>query len=207
MSVFSGLMPELCRADKNNVTSVIAWLSFLLIQDPEKLRAQMAAAMTQQRASAQMQAQAVGSWVATDSQDGAGGATQADCDPVPKPELTKMIDGAAKKAGVDPALVTEVARKESGFRPCAVSSKGAQGLMQLMPQTQWTFAVSNPFDAHQSVEGGTKLLKQLLDRFHGDLKRTLAAYNAGTALVEKSGGIPEIPETQNYVHDILRRMP
>jgi len=127
------------------------------------------------------------------------------CDPVPKPQLSEMIEAAAQQHGVDPGLVREVARQESAFRPCAVSNKGAEGLMQLMPATQAQFDVSDPFDARQSLDAGTKLLKQLLDRYHGDLSLALSAYNAGPGTVDNAGGIPEIPETKNYVLNILSR--
>jgi hypothetical protein len=127
------------------------------------------------------------------------------CDPVPKSDLLQMIDQAAEKEGVDPALVREVARQESAFRPCAVSVKGAEGLMQLMPATQMQFSVTDPFDPGQSLDAGTKLLKQLLDRYHGDLSLALSAYNAGAGTVDRAGGIPEIPETRNYVLSILNR--
>ena len=108
--------------------------------------------------------------------------------------------------GVDPALVREVARQESGFRPCVVSPKGAEGLMQLMPATQAQFQVRDPFQAEESLAAGAKLLKQLLDRYNGDLSLALSAYNAGSGRVDKAGGIPEIPETKNYVAEILGRL-
>jgi len=127
------------------------------------------------------------------------------CPPVPQPELSQMIDDAAGREGVDPDLVREVARQESAFHPCAVSPKGAAGLMQLMPATQMQFGVSNPFDPGESLEAGTKLLKQLIDRYHGDLTLALSAYNAGAGRVDKAGGVPEIPETKNYVYNILSR--
>ncbi len=127
------------------------------------------------------------------------------CDPLPRPKLIQMIDDAARKESVDPALVREVARQESGFRPCAVSSMGAEGLMQLMPATQFQFDVTDPLDAGQSLEAGTKLLKQLLDRYHGDLPLALSAYNAGAGRVDKAGGVPDIAETRSYVMSILGR--
>lgn len=127
------------------------------------------------------------------------------CDPVPQPELAKMIDESAQKNQVDPNLVREVARQESGFRPCVVSVKGAQGLMQLMPETSAQFQVANPFDAKQSLDAGTKLLKTLLDRYHGDVSLALSAYNAGAGRVDRAGGVPDIPETKNYVLSILSR--
>ncbi len=117
-----------------------------------------------------------------------------------------MIDAAAQHQSVDPQLVREVAREESGFRPCAVSPKGAEGLMQLMLTTQIQLQVQNPFSAQESLEAGSKLLKQLLDRYQGDLAQALSAYNAGPDRVDKAGGVPKIPETQNYVSDILKRL-
>jgi soluble lytic murein transglycosylase-like protein len=78
--------------------------------------------------------------------------------------------------------------------------------MQLMPSTQIQFQVSNPFDAKQSIDAGSKLLKDLLDRYHGDLSLALSAYNAGATTVDRAGGIPEIPETKNYVMDVLTRL-
>ena len=128
------------------------------------------------------------------------------CDPVPQPELSTMIDHAASDNGVAPSVVREIARQESGFRPCAVSPKGAEGLMQLMPATQNQFQVIDPFNPMASLDAGTKLLKQLLDRYHGDLSLALSAYNAGAGTVDKAGGIPQIPETQNYVSTILNRL-
>lgn len=127
------------------------------------------------------------------------------CDPVPPPELSKMIDEAAEKQGVDKGLVREVARQESGFRPCAVSSKGAEGLMQLMPATQMQLQVGDPFDPRQSLEAGSKLLKTLLDKYNGDLSLALSAYNAGAGRVDKAKGVPDIPETKAYVLSILTR--
>ncbi len=129
------------------------------------------------------------------------------CDPIPQPQLTGMIDDAARRQGVDPALVREVARQESGFRPCAVSVKGAQGLMQLMPSAQIQMQIGDPFDAKESLEAGAKLLKQLLDRYHGNLTLALSAYNAGPSRVDREGKIPEIPETRHYVETILGRLP
>jgi soluble lytic murein transglycosylase-like protein len=128
------------------------------------------------------------------------------CEPIAQPELSMMIDSAADKGGVEPSLIREVARQESGFRPCAVSPKGAQGLMQLMPSTQELFQVIDPFNPIASLDAGAKLLKQLLERYHGDLSLALSAYNAGAGTVDRAGGIPRIPETQNYVANILGRL-
>ena len=118
-----------------------------------------------------------------------------------------MITGAATAQKLDPALVRAVIRKESGFRPCAVSSQGAMGLMQLMPETAAHFNLTDPFNAVENVKAGTQFLKQLMDRFKGDLKLTLAAYNAGPGRVEAdSASVPDIPETQNYVDQILKAL-
>ena len=118
-----------------------------------------------------------------------------------------MIETAAHEQGVAPSLVREVAREESAFRPCAVSSKGAEGLMQLMPATQAEFGVNNPFDPQQSLGAGAQLLKQLLELYQGNMMLALSAYNAGAARVDQANGVPNIPETQNYVSDILSRLP
>ncbi|MGH9559568.1 MAG: lytic transglycosylase domain-containing protein [Bryobacteraceae bacterium] len=181
------------------------WLAVFLMQDSpaqaERARATMTASIERQRASVKKQAESAGAAMYWNPAPPAAPA----CDPVPRPELSKMIDESAKKNGVDPSLVREVARQESGFRPCAVSSKGAQGLMQLMPETQAQMQVSDPFDPRQSLDGGAKLLKQLLDRYHGDYSLALGAYNAGASRVDKAGVIPGITETRNYVLSILDR--
>jgi soluble lytic murein transglycosylase-like protein len=166
----------------------------------------MAPSLEQQRASVKKQAAAAGSAMVPWSAPQASAASASfDCDPMPQPELGKMIDEVSEKQGIDASLVREVARQESGFRPCAVSSKGAEGLMQLMPATQVQMQVSDPFDPKQSLEAGSKLLKQLLERYDGDLPSALSAYNAGAGRVDKAGGVPNIPETQNYVLSILNR--
>ncbi len=184
----------------------------------DRARAAMESSLAQQRASVQRQARAAGAsmipWTpATASapreerfNDSPSIMFQPQCDPIAQPELTDMIDGASTKNGVDPLVVREVARQESGFRPCVVSQKGAEGLMQLMPATQDQFRVGDPFNPMASLDAGTKLLKQLLDRYHGDLSLALSAYNAGAGTVDKAGGIPQIPETQRYVSNILSRL-
>jgi soluble lytic murein transglycosylase-like protein len=128
------------------------------------------------------------------------------CDPVPEPELTKLVQESAQQEGVKPELIRAVIAEESGARPCAVSWKGAQGLMQLMPATSEQFGVKDPFDPRQSVEAGTKLLKQLLAKYNNDVSLALAAYNAGEGRVDKDGGVPQIPETQHYVTDIQSKL-
>ena len=169
----------------------------------DRIRAAMAKSLASQQASVRRQIEAAGP--ARKSLDAAPLAA-AMCEAISQPELVRMIDVAARHENVDPLLVREVARQESGFRPCAVSPKGAEGLMQLMPATQIQLQVQNPFSAQESLDAGTKLLKQLLDRYHGDLSQALSAYNAGPARVNAAGGVPKIPETQNYVSDILNRL-
>jgi soluble lytic murein transglycosylase-like protein len=171
----------------------------------DRIRAAMEPALAKQRASVRKQIEAAGANLTSWNLPGSA-PEGADCDPVPQPELGRMIDEAAQKENVNPDLVREVARQESGFRPCAVSPKGAQGLMQLMPETQAQFQVKDPFSPKESLEAGSKLLKDLLDRYHGDLSLALGAYNAGADRVDKAGAVPDIPETKNYVLDILTRM-
>ena len=129
------------------------------------------------------------------------------CDPLPSEQLDKLVTENSKESGVQPDLILAVISQESGARPCAISPKGAQGLMQLMPAVAAQFGVHDPFDPKQNVEAGTKLLKQLLEKYNGDMKLTLAAYNAGSGRVDSEGGVPPIPETINYVIDILSKLP
>ena len=116
--------------------------------------------------------------------------------------LANAIGDAAKKHGVDPRLLAAVARRESRFNAAAVSPVGACGIMQLMPATAKYLGVKNVFDARESVFGGAKYLRTLLDTFHGDLDLTLAAYNAGPGAVAKYNGVPPFRETRAYVSSI-----
>lgn len=129
------------------------------------------------------------------------------CEPIPEKELHPLLLSAAQKEGVDANLLRAVAEQESGFRPCALSPKGAMGLMQLMPATAQELGVHDPFDPQESLSSGARLLKQLLARFGGDTALALGAYNAGPGRVEQSGGVPAIPETLRYVQEILSRLP
>jgi soluble lytic murein transglycosylase-like protein len=126
------------------------------------------------------------------------------CPPLPEETLGPLLASASKKSGVAANLLRAVARRESAFYPCAVSPKGAQGLMQLMPATASDLAVRDPFDPEENMHAGARYLKDLLARFGGDLKLALAAYNAGPASVAAAGGVPDIPETRNYVDAILQ---
>ena len=117
-------------------------------------------------------------------------------------EIDAAIEKAASRHNVDPNLVRSVIKVESDFNPNAVSRKGAMGLMQLMPQTARQLNVKNPFDPQQNVDAGVRHLKKLLESYGGDIKLSLAAYNAGTGAVARSAGIPPIAETQNYVRRI-----
>jgi Transglycosylase SLT domain len=116
--------------------------------------------------------------------------------------LDRIVREAAERHQVDPALVKAVITTESGWNPQAVSRKGAVGLMQLVPQTAQRFGVNNSFDPAQNVEGGTTYLRSLLDRYNGDLPKSLAAYNAGERAVDLSGGIPDYRETRMYVQKV-----
>jgi soluble lytic murein transglycosylase-like protein len=98
--------------------------------------------------------------------------------------------------------VKAVISTESGWNPRAISPKGAVGLMQLIPGTAQRFGVDNRFDPAQNVEGGTMYLRSLLDRYNGDLTKSLAAYNAGEGAVDRTGGVPQFPETQRYVQKV-----
>jgi soluble lytic murein transglycosylase-like protein len=109
------------------------------------------------------------------------------------------ITAAAKKHGIDPALLAGLVKQESGFNPNAGSPAGARGLTQLMPGTAAGLGVANVLDPVQNLDGGAKYLRQQLDAFGGDVTRALAAYNAGPGAVQRYGGVPPYAETQNYV--------
>jgi soluble lytic murein transglycosylase-like protein len=124
--------------------------------------------------------------------------------PATKPNLQEVIKGASEKHSLDEDLINSVIRAESGFNPHAVSPKGARGLMQLMPDTASGLGVSDTFDPKANVEGGTQYLRWLLDRYHYDLAKALAAYNAGPHRVEQYRGVPPYAETRAYVARIIR---
>ncbi len=118
-----------------------------------------------------------------------------------------MIADHSRREQVAVDLVRAVIHAESAFNPIAVSSKGAMGLMQLMPATARELGVKNPFDPDQNIRGGVAYLRRLLDRFNGSVELALAAYNAGMGNVEKYGDVPPFKETKNYVKKITGAAP
>ena len=121
---------------------------------------------------------------------------------LPPPEISHLVEQTASRLQVDPQLVHAIIKVESEYDSKAVSSKGAMGLMQLIPETAQRFGVENPFNPKENIEGGVSYLKHLLDLFGGDLPLSLAAYNAGEGAVQRSGGIPSFAETQDYVRKV-----
>jgi hypothetical protein len=122
--------------------------------------------------------------------------------PLPSTRYDPFIERVATEMSIDPALIKAVALVESGFNPRAVSPKGAQGLMQLMPATARSYGVSDPHDPYQNLRAGAQHLRSLLDEFDGDLTLALAAYNAGSGAVRRHGGVPRYRETQDYVRKV-----
>ena len=125
--------------------------------------------------------------------------------PTSRAEINNLIDKYASESGLDVDFVKAVINQESGFNPNATSKCGAMGLMQLMPGTAKGLGVTNAYDPAQNIQGGTKYLKGLMDRFDNNKSLALAAYNAGPNAVKKYGGIPPYQETQNYVKSVLAR--
>jgi soluble lytic murein transglycosylase-like protein len=121
-----------------------------------------------------------------------------------KMDIPAAVTAASNKHGIDADLLYSVIGAESGFNPRAVSRKGAQGLMQLMPGTADQLGVQDAFDPRSNVDGGTRYLRELLDRYHYDLAKALAAYNAGPQRVEQYHGVPPYRETRAYVSRIIR---
>ena len=117
--------------------------------------------------------------------------------------MDRIFEEAAEKYGVDVDLLKAIGKAESGFNASAVSSAGAIGVMQLMPATAKSLGVTNPYDARQNIMGGAKYISQLLDKYDGNTRLALAAYNAGSGNVDKYGGIPPFEETQNYVKRVM----
>jgi soluble lytic murein transglycosylase-like protein len=118
-------------------------------------------------------------------------------------EYESLIDQAAARYGLDPAVLHGLIEQESGFDPSATSSAGASGLTQLMPGTASSLGVADPLDPAESIEGGARYLSGLMSQFGGNTEDALAAYNAGPGAVEQYGGIPPYAETQSYVSKVL----
>jgi hypothetical protein len=120
-----------------------------------------------------------------------------------QPDPKTLVRNAAVKSGLPPEFVESVAKVESAMRPDAVSPKGAIGVMQLMPSTAYALA-ADPKDPEQNIDAGTRLLRELLIKYDGDVVKALAAYNAGSGAVDRYHGLPPYPETQNYVNKVIR---
>lgn len=118
--------------------------------------------------------------------------------------IAELIEAFSAEHGLDSALIRAVIQAESNFNHRAISRKGAQGLMQLMPSTIWRHSVGDAYDPHENIGAGVRHLRQLLDQFQGDLRLALAAYNAGENAVLRYRGVPPYPETRDYVTKVLR---
>jgi len=168
----------------------------------------MRASIEKQRAAVRKQAQAAGATLIPWSPGPplSPDPAQPECDPIAADVVTPLIESAAKANDLQAPLVRAVIEQESAYRPCAVSRKGAQGLMQIMPDTAGELNVKDVFDPKDNIAAGAKYLKQLLDKYKGDNKLALAAYNAGPAAVDAVNGVPDIQETRDYVDAILKKL-
>lgn len=131
---------------------------------------------------------------------------EGDCPALETDYVEALIARAARKHSLSTQLLRAVMRQESAFKPCAVSIRGAQGLMQLMPATALELHVSDPFDPEQNVEGGARFLKQLLRKYKGDLRLALVAYNAGASRADQLDPVEYPVETQGYLANILAEL-
>jgi len=118
-------------------------------------------------------------------------------------DLNAIISNASSRSRIDPDFIASVIYAESGNNPRAVSRKGAQGLMQLMPETAKNLGVTNSFDPAENVDGGVRFLEELLHRYNDDAAKALAAYNAGPARVQQYHGVPPFPETRSYIARVI----
>lgn len=182
------------------------------VRQREAIERAMAGALARQRAAVQAQVRTAqsggGSFFTTPWSEPliAAPAAVNGCDPIPHEQLGPLIREIAAREGLTPDLLRAVIQKESAWLPCAVSQKGAQGLMQLMPATAWELGVADPFDPAENVAAGARLLRRLLSRYGGDLALALGAYNAGPAYVDAFRGLPPFRETLNYVSSILGKV-
>jgi soluble lytic murein transglycosylase-like protein len=178
---------------------------------PQSAGDRMRASIEKQREAVRKQAKDAGATLIPWSPSALGEAPAAAapppaCDAIADEVVTPLIEGAAKDNSLPVNMVRAVIEQESGYRPCAVSPKGAQGLMQIMPDTAGDLELKDAFDPKQNIVAGTKYLKQLLDKYKGDNKLALAAYNAGSAAVDAANGVPDIQETRDYVDAILKKL-
>ncbi|MSV30464.1 MAG: lytic transglycosylase domain-containing protein [Bryobacterales bacterium] len=218
---YSADLKYMSRSPVAGVLCMLSWIMHGQQLDPyEAIRRAQEASIEQQKKSVRTQTanaveagnffpapfrplRASGEGTASDAQPG---AVAASCDPMSQEDLEETIEAAAAREGLTPDLLRAVISKESANRPCAVSRKGAQGLMQLMPATQRQFGVTDPFNPKENVNAGARLLKRLLERYTGDLALALGAYNAGTSRVDLHGAVPLIPETLHYVADVMKNL-
>jgi soluble lytic murein transglycosylase-like protein len=199
---------------------VLLWAGLPLLAAPQppaavlKPEQALQEALAKQRESIQRQRQAIRRQLGEKAEAGAYPVAQfiepllpsvipPACPPLDNGRVSGLISAAAQRQSLDPALLRAVIRQESAFRPCAVSVKGALGLMQLMPATARDLHVTDVFNPEQNIEGGAAYLRQLLDRYKGDLRLALVGYNAGPARADQPMGSPYPLETQNYVASIL----
>ncbi len=134
-----------------------------------------------------------------------GADTQVE--PLQNKKFDKIIKAVAEKYNLEASLIHSIIRAESDYDPNCVSSKGALGLMQLMPETARIYGVGNPFEPRDNIEGGVRYLKDLINLFNRRTRFVLAAYNAGQTAVKKYGGIPPYPETRNYIEKVMGTYP
>jgi soluble lytic murein transglycosylase-like protein len=135
------------------------------------------------------------------------GPASPECQRIAPTDINNYVERVAERESLTPELLHGVISQESSFFPCAISNKGAMGMMQLMPGTAADLGVTNPFNAKENIDGGARYLGYLMQRFGGDLRLALAAYNAGPGRVDNYRGVPPFPETVDYVSKILGRLP